>query len=720
MESSGFSLYTTVEKPSAKIHKAYSFIYLVAILGLIFYRIAYIPNEGYLPWILVFVAELGFAICWILDQALRWRPLDRITFPKRLSNRFEKELPPVDIFICTADPTKEPPLNTVNTVLSTLAHDYPVGKLSCYVSDDGGSALTFYALVEASRFAKFWVPFCRKYSVEQRCPEAYFNGSHHDQNKDSSFAVEWENLKNMYEAMKDSIDNTVVWGAVPQDKWKNHKGFEEWSSGITSRDHPSIVEILIEKGHDLPSLVYVAREKRPGKPHNFKAGALNVLIRVSSVMSNAPFILTLDCDMYANNCEALREAMCFFMDPQTGHQVGFVQFPQRFHGITKNDLYGNHLIRISDIQFKGLDGADGPIYIGTGCVHKRYVLCGSGHINSSNSTMEKTSPPKMVNDARILADCTYEENTQWGKKVGMLYGCAVEDVLTGFNIQCRGWKSVYCIPKRNAFQGHAPSNLNDTLIQHKRWSAGLFEIFVSKFCPFVYGIHRVSIVQRMCYGFYCFWAPSSLHILCYGLVPALSTLSGTSLFPQISSAWFLLFMFLSVSAYAHNAIEFLAAGGSVKRWWNEQRMWMIKGTSSYPFALIQVLCKLMGISEVGFEVSSKVSDDEVAKRYEAEVFEFGVASTMFTPPATLVLINLVALFNGITQVLRKGYPGVEDMFVQLMLSSFIVVNGYRILEGMFLRKDNGRMPMFITISSLGAAAILCFLASKISPCVKES
>ncbi|KAH9294530.1 hypothetical protein KI387_040267, partial [Taxus chinensis] len=39
-------------------------------------------------------------------------------------------------------------------------------------------------------------------------------------------------------------------------------------------------------------------------------------IRVSGVMSNAPFILTLDCDTYANNCEALSEAMCFFMDPR--------------------------------------------------------------------------------------------------------------------------------------------------------------------------------------------------------------------------------------------------------------------------------------------------------------------------------------------------------------------------------------------------------------------
>ncbi|KAH9290262.1 hypothetical protein KI387_034379, partial [Taxus chinensis] len=155
---------------------------------------------------------------------------------------FEKELPPVDIFICTADPTKEPPINTVNTVLSTLAHDYPVEKLSCYVSDDGGSALTFYALLEASRFAKFWVPFCHRYSVQQRCPEAYFNQRNDYQIKNSSFAMEFENIKDKYEDMKNSINSTVEWGVVPQDKCKCHTGFKEWSSGISSRDHHSILE----------------------------------------------------------------------------------------------------------------------------------------------------------------------------------------------------------------------------------------------------------------------------------------------------------------------------------------------------------------------------------------------------------------------------------------------------------------------------------------------
>lgn len=96
-----------------------------------------------------------------------------------LSDRYEKEgqpsqLSPVDIFVSTVDPLKEPPLVTANTVLSILAVDYPVDKVSCYVSDDGAAMLTFEALSETSEFARKWVPFCKKFNIEPRAPEWYF------------------------------------------------------------------------------------------------------------------------------------------------------------------------------------------------------------------------------------------------------------------------------------------------------------------------------------------------------------------------------------------------------------------------------------------------------------------------------------------------------------------------------------------------------------------
>jgi len=94
--------------------------------------------------------------------------------------RYEKDgepnmLAPIDVFVSTVDPLKEPPLVTANTVLSILAMDYPVEKISCYISDDGASMLTFEALSETAEFARKWVPFCKKFAIEPRAPEFYFS-----------------------------------------------------------------------------------------------------------------------------------------------------------------------------------------------------------------------------------------------------------------------------------------------------------------------------------------------------------------------------------------------------------------------------------------------------------------------------------------------------------------------------------------------------------------
>jgi cellulose synthase A len=94
-------------------------------------------------------------------------------------DRYERDGEPsqlaaVDVFVSTVDPSKEPPLVTANTILSILAVDYPVDKVSCYLSDDGAAMLTFEALSETSEFARKWVPFCKNFNIEPRAPEVYF------------------------------------------------------------------------------------------------------------------------------------------------------------------------------------------------------------------------------------------------------------------------------------------------------------------------------------------------------------------------------------------------------------------------------------------------------------------------------------------------------------------------------------------------------------------
>ncbi|KAI4366235.1 hypothetical protein MLD38_022134 [Melastoma candidum] len=377
--------------PSSQINP-YRMIIIIrlVVLGFFFhYRVTHPVKDAFALWLISVICEIWFALSWILDQFPKWLPIDRETYLDRLSLRYEKEgqpsqLAPVDIFVSTVDPLKEPPLVTANTVLSILAVDYPVEKVSCYVSDDGAAMLTFEALSETSEFAKKWVPFCKKFNIEPRAPEFYF-AQKIDYLQDKvhpSFVKERRAMKRDYEEFKVRINGLVAKAQkVPEEGWTMQDG-TPWP-GNNVRDHPGMIQVFLGQngGYDLdrnelPRLVYVSREKRPGFNHHKKAGAMNALVRVSAVITNAPYLLNLDCDHYFNNSKAIREAMCFMMDPLMGKRVCYVQFPQRFDGIDRHDRYANRNTIFFDINMKGLDGIQGPIYVGTGCVFRRYALYG--------------------------------------------------------------------------------------------------------------------------------------------------------------------------------------------------------------------------------------------------------------------------------------------------------------------------------------------------------
>lgn len=121
------------------------------------------------------IADIVLAFMWATQQAYRVRPIRRKEFPENLKELVRsEEFPAIDVFICTADPYKEPPLDVANTAVSVLAYDYPPEKLAVYVSDDGGSELTLFALMEAAKFATHWLPYCKKNDIVDRNPEAYF------------------------------------------------------------------------------------------------------------------------------------------------------------------------------------------------------------------------------------------------------------------------------------------------------------------------------------------------------------------------------------------------------------------------------------------------------------------------------------------------------------------------------------------------------------------
>lgn len=90
-------------------------------------------------------------------------------------------------------------------------------------------------------------------------------------------------------------------------------------------------------------------------------------------------------------------------------------------------------------ELSGMGGYDSALYCGTGCFHRRESLCGKMYSKDYrgdqwNSTEGEEKSDKTVNEleeaSKVLANCSHEKDTQWGKKVISLIslGCAPVDV----------------------------------------------------------------------------------------------------------------------------------------------------------------------------------------------------------------------------------------------------------------------------------------------------
>ncbi|KAF7150574.1 hypothetical protein RHSIM_Rhsim02G0145300 [Rhododendron simsii] len=783
------------------------------ILGLFFnYRVTHPVDSAFGLWLVSVICEIWFAVSWVLDQFPKWSPINRETYIERLSERYEREGEPselaaVDFFVSTVDPLKEPPLITANTVLSILAIDYPVDKVSCYVSDDGAAMLTFESLVETAEFARKWVPFCKKFSVEPRAPEFYFSLKI-DYLKDKvqpSFVKERRAMKRDYEEYKVRVNALVAKAQkTPEEGWTMQDG-TPWP-GNNTRDHPGMIQVFLGhsgahdiEGNELPRLVYVSREKRPGYQHHKKAGAENALVRVSAILTNAPYILNLDCDHYVNNSKAVREAMCFMMDPQVGRDVCYVQFPQRFDGIDRSDRYANRNIVFFDVNMKGLDGIQGPVYVGTGCVFYRQALYGYGppslpslpkassccsscgicccccrpkkptkdlsevyrdskredlnaaifnlreidnydeHERSllmSQMSFEKTfgmssvfiestlmeyggvaessNPSLLIKEAIQVISCGYEEKTAWGKEIGWIYGSVTEDILTGFKMHCRGWRSIYCMPLRPAFKGSAPINLSDRLHQVLRWALGSVEIFLSRHCPLWYGFGggRLKWLQRMAYINTIVYPFTSLPLIAYCTLPAICLLTGKFIIPTLSNIASIWFLGLFISIILTSVLELRWSGVSIEDLWRNEQFWVIGGVSAHLFAVFQGFLKMVAGLDTNFTVTAKSSEDgEFGELY---VFKW---TTVLIPPTTLLILNMVGVVAGFSDALNKGYEAWGPLFGKVFFAFWVILHLYPFLKGLMGRQN--RTPTIVVLWSVLLASVFSLIWVKINPFVSK-
>ncbi|KAK8642046.1 hypothetical protein V6N13_011408 [Hibiscus sabdariffa] len=186
---------------------------------------------------------------------------------------------------------------------------------------------------------------------------------------------------------------------------------------------------------------FTSLERRAGYQHHKKAGAENALVRVSAVLTNAPFILNLDCDHYVNNSKAVREAMCFLMDPQVGRDAStlwiWTTFNAQFFQVLFLIMLMVWLLLVllpakkspkdpsefyRDAKWEELDAAIFTLGRLKMSFEKTFGLSSvfiESTLMENGGVAESANPSTLIKEAIHVISCGYEEKTEWGKEVGI-------------------------------------------------------------------------------------------------------------------------------------------------------------------------------------------------------------------------------------------------------------------------------------------------------------
>ncbi|KAK3184395.1 hypothetical protein Dsin_031681 [Dipteronia sinensis] len=392
------------------------------------------------------------------------------------------------------------------------------------------------------------------------------------------------------------------------------------------RNHPAIVKIIWENKEGLsdgiPHLIYISREKQPKHPHHYKAGAMNVLTRVSGLMTNAPFMLNVDCDMFANNPQIVRQAMCLLLGSKE-KDCAFVQFPQLFYNNPSHSL-----VLIHEFVGKGIVGIQGPFYQGSGCFHRRKVIYGLW-------------PDDTEDHEGNVDDDDYDE------------------LLKQF-----GNSNEFIKSAGHALRGETgpPMNPSNSLDAAHQVAGSAYE-------------NGSSWGEK-------FQEPGIFILVAVFVIYNLYTLS-----------------------------EYIQIGFSIRSWWINQTMARIITMTSWTFGFLHAVLKLLGLSEVAFEITQKdgYDDDNADENASKVTFD---ESPFFVAGTTVLLVQLVALATGLLGLQSPPGGGQGSGIGEVFCSVLVVLWFCPFLVGLF-RKGKYGIPLSTICKSAALSSLFVYLSKKI-------
>ncbi len=368
------------------------------------------------PWIVFIIAEMLSFLSAMIGLFGMWKPI------KRKWRSLDQLKPPLaqadwpSVDICIAH-YKEPPEQLRGTIRAALRLDYPAHLVRIIVADDG-----YFATLKSVERSQIGLDM-----YQMLAEEAGYDPLLEEVMNDQGLVEHYTVLADEEIVKPDSAKECHVFDFGPF-------GEDLYSPGA------------------LPQLTLIARVK-PADHHNKAGNINNVLFNAGTT---GKLILFLDADMCPNENMLLRmvplmleemrddsveRTLILNDDPEIGRDVNaawrinrdvaFIQAPQRFHNVDKDDIMAARNSLFYDGIIKGRDGFGMTPFVGTNCLWRREVL--------------------------------FEIN-------GFVYGSVTEDTLTSNEVHRRGYVSKYAA--EDLAWGEAPVSVAAAMLQRQRWAKG--------------------------------------------------------------------------------------------------------------------------------------------------------------------------------------------------------------------------------------------------------
>ncbi|KAK6140953.1 hypothetical protein DH2020_025304 [Rehmannia glutinosa] len=608
------------------------------------YRVSNPNDDARWLWMMSIICELWFAFSWLLDQLPKLCPVNQ----------------------------KEPPLVTANTILSILAADYPVEKLSCYVSDDGGPFLHSRPWLKQRVLLT-----CGSHSVDRRRVKREYdefkvriNGLPDSIRRRSDAYNAREEIKALKLRRQNAEDETLEALKVSRATWMADGTHwpGTWTASASEHskgDHAGIIQ-------------------RPGYDHNKKAGAMNALVRASAIMSNGPFILNLDCDHYIYNSQAIREGMCFMMD-RGGDRICYVQFPQRR---ASGSGLCRHWLPLSRTALYGFDpparkttpAVAAVVLLAVRKVRRFSAPEDHRALRMGDSDDDEMNPSlisKRFGNSSLLIDSI---------PVAEFQGRPLADHPAVKNGRPPG---ALTIPRELLDRQLLPRQLASSHAGTKTKLSGAI------------GIAYLNV------GIYPF---TSLFLIVYCFLPALSLFSGQFIVQSLDVTFLTYLLGITLTLCALAVLEIKWSGINLEEWWLNEQFWLIGGTSAHLAAVLQGLLKVIAGIEISFLTSKSAGDENDDEFADLYILRW---SSLMIPPITIMITNLIAIAVGVSRTIYSAIPQWSRLLGGVFFSFWVLAHLYPFAKGLMGRR--GRTPTIVFVWSGLIAITISLLWVAISP-----